>query len=221
MRVCAVLPAHNEEGRVGQIVREAGKYVHRVIVVDDGSRDDTANEAAAAGAKVIRHATNLGVGAATITGNEYATKKGFDVIVNLDSDGQHSAKSIPEGIELLRERKLDFVFGSRFLNESKSFPLILKFGNLFLTRMNKLMFGTYISDTQSGFRIFTRKAWLKLDLKSSGYPICSEIAKEVGRKRLKYMEIPVDTIYLDRFKGTTVFDGIEVFLNMIRWWLKK
>ncbi len=221
LRTCAVLPAYNEEGRVRETVKEAKKYVEHVIVLDDGSTDRTSEEARAGGAEVLRHVANMGVGFATVTGNEYAVRKGFDVIVNLDSDGQHSAKSLPLGLELLQKENLDILLGSRFLKTTERFPLTLKLGNKFLTLMEKVLFGSDISDTQSGFRILTKDAWKKLEPESNGYEICSEIAKEIGIKNLKYKEIPIDTIYLDEFKGTTILDGIRIFSNMVWWWIKK
>jgi len=221
MKVCVVIPAYNEENTVSYIVGEAKKYSKDVVVVDDGSADSTSRLAKEGGAKVLRHAINLGVGSATVTGNEYAVSRGFDIIVNLDSDGQHSASAVPKGIELLKNGGFDIVLGSRFLESTERMPAILKLGNNFLTLMNRTIFGSNISDTQSGFRILTANAWKKLSPKSMGYSICSEISANIGTKRLKYAEIPIETIYLDKFKGTTIFDGIRIFAHMLRWWSKK
>jgi glycosyltransferase involved in cell wall biosynthesis len=221
MKVCAVIPAYNEEKTIAGVVQEAKKYCHHVVVVDDGSEDRTSEIARESGAEVLRHAANIGVGFATTTGNNYAVKKGFDIIVNLDSDGQHSGKSIPVGLELLQEKKLDIVLGSRFLKGTERMPLILKAGNKFLTYVNKFFFGSEITDTQSGFRILTRNTWNRLSPEASGYAICSEIAAKIGMQRLKYAEIPIDTIYLDKFKGTTILDGFKIFSQMVWWWLRR
>jgi glycosyltransferase involved in cell wall biosynthesis len=221
MKVCIVIPAYNEENTISDIVEEAKKYSKDVIVVDDGSGDATHKLAEDSGAFVLRHVVNLGVGSATVTGNNYAVSKGFDVIVNLDSDGQHSASAISKGMELLEEGGHDIVIGSRFLESTKKMPAILKLGNRFLTFTNSRIFGSNISDTQSGFRIVTANAWKKLAPVSMGYSICSEISASIGTKRLKYAEIPIETIYLDSFKGTTIFDGIRIFASMLRWWFRK
>lgn len=217
MKVCAVLPAFNESETVGKVVEEAKKYVDSVIVVDDGSSDETSKIARKAGAIVLRHIVNIGVGLATTTGNDYALGKGCDIIVNLDSDGQHSASSIPGGIKLLEEKDLDIVLGSRFLKDIERMPRILRFGNSFLNYIVQLLFKVRVTDTQTGFRIMKKETWARLKIKSVGYSICSEICAGIGKKRLKYGEVPVDTIYLDRFKGTTIFDGVRIFFNMIRW----
>lgn len=221
MKVCIVIPAYNEERTISRIVEEAKKYSKDVIVVDDGSADMTSELAKEGGAKVLRHAVNIGVGLATTTGNEYAISKGFDVIANLDSDGQHSASTVPKGVELVEKGGYDIVLGSRFLEKTERMPTILKLGNKFLTLTNRQIFGSNISDTQSGFRIVTADAWKKLSPRSTGYSICSEISALIGTKRLKYAEIPIETVYLDRFKGTTIFDGIKIFANMLRWWSKR
>jgi glycosyltransferase involved in cell wall biosynthesis len=221
MKVCIVIPAYNEEKTISDIVEEAKKYSEDVVVVDDGSSDDTRKLAKERGAKVLQHAVNLGVGSATTTGNNYAVSRGFDIIVNLDSDGQHSSSAIPKGVELLESGGYDIVIGSRFLERTKKMPGILKLGNRFLTLFNRKVFGSNISDTQSGFRIVTADAWKKLSPISMGYAICSEISASIGIKRLKYAEIPIETIYLDTFKGTTILDGIKIFVSMVQWWTKK
>ena len=221
MKVCIVIPAYNEEETISRIVEEAKKYSKDVIVVDDGSADMTSALAKEGGAKVLRHAVNIGVGLATTTGNEYAVSKGFDVVVNLDSDGQHSASTVPKGVELVEKGGYDIVLGSRFLEKTERMPTILKLGNKFLTLTNRQIFGSNISDTQSGFRIVTADAWKRLSPRSTGYSICAEISALIGTKRLKYAEIPIETVYLDKFKGTTIFDGIKIFANMLRWWSKR
>lgn len=218
MNVCVVIPAYNEEDAISKVLEEVKKYSENIIVIDDGSVDRTSRLAKEGGAKVLRHAVNMGAGFATITANDYAVGRGFDVIVNLDSDGQHSASAVPEGVAMLKTGGFDIVLGSRFLEGTKQMPVMLKLGNRFLTFMNRQMFGSDISDTQSGFRIVTADAWKKLSPESIGYPICSEISARIGMKRLKYAEIPIETIYLDKFKGTTMFDGIRIFAHML-WWM--
>ncbi|MDI6655071.1 MAG: glycosyltransferase family 2 protein [Candidatus Hydrothermarchaeota archaeon] len=221
MKTAVVIPASNEEKTIAKIVRETRKFIPDVIVVDDGSSDSTGIEAKKAGADVVRHIVNVGVGLATITGNEYAIRKGYEVIVNIDGDEQHFPKDIPRAIALLENSGLDIVFGSRFLTHSKEFPWVLKLGNKFLTLMNRLMFGSNITDTQTGFRVFRAEALKKLGIASSSYSICSEIAAKVGKRNLKYAEMPVETVFLDKFKGTTILDGIKIFINMIRWWIAR
>jgi len=221
MKVCIVIPAYNEANTISKIIDEAKKYSENIIVVDDGSKDATRKLAEESGAFVLRHVVNLGVGSATVTGNNYAVSRGFDVIVNLDSDGQHSASAVARGLEVLEGGGYDIVIGSRFLESTKKMPAMLRLGNRFLTLTNRLIFGSNITDTQSGFRVVTADAWKKLAPVSMGYSICSEISASIGTKRLKYAEIPIETIYLDSFKGTTIFDGMRIFASMLKWWFRK
>jgi len=221
LRVAVVIPAYNEERSIGKVVREVKALVGDVIVVDDGSEDRTKEEAEKAGATVLRHVVNIGVGLATVTGNDYAVKKGYEIIANIDADEQHSPRDIPRALRHLQEHNLDIVFGSRFLGDTRRFPWVLKLGNKFLTYMNYLLFGSRISDTQTGFRLMRAEAWRGLGITSPGYSICSEIAAKAGMKKYKYGEIPVDTIFLDKFKGTTILDGVKIFIDMLKWRIRK
>ena len=144
---------------------------------------------------------------------EYALKKGAKKLVFIDADGQHRPEDIPRFLEGLK--KADIVFGSRTLN--KRMPLVLKFGNKFINTVNDLLFGVKLKDTQSGYRALTAKAYKKIKWASQDYSVESEMVANTGKKRLKYKEIPIKTIYADRYKGTTIIDGMKIVLNMV-WW---
>jgi glycosyltransferase involved in cell wall biosynthesis len=218
--LAVVIPAYNEERSIARVVREVRALGYDVIVVDDGSEDRTREEAEKAGATVLRHVVNVGVGLATVTGNDYALKKGYKIIANIDADEQHSPKDIPRALKYLLEHDLDIVFGSRFLGGEKKFPWILKLGNKFLTYMNRLLFGSKLTDTQTGFRVIRAEAWRSLGIESPGYSICSEIAAKAGRN-YRFGEIPVKTVFLDKFKGTTILDGLKIFVDMLKWRMRR
>ena len=131
----------------------------------------------------------------------------------MDSDGQHRPEDIPRFVAALKN--VDIVFGSRSLN--KKMPFVLRFGNWFINKVNSTLFGVALGDTQSGYRAMTAQTYDKIKWKSTKYSVESEMIANVGRKRLKYKEIPIKTIYSDNYKGTTVFDGIKIVLNML-WW---
>lgn len=219
--VAVVIPAYNEGRSIGKVVREVKELGADVIVVDDGSWDNTRDEAERAGAVVVKHIVNVGVGLATVTGNEYAVKRGYKLVANIDADEQHSPGDIPKALKHLEENSLDIVFGSRFLGDTTRFPLILKIGNKFLTYVNRTFFGVRVTDSQTGFRLMKAEAWQKLGIKSPGYSICSEIAAKAGQRGLKSGEIPVATVFLDKFKGTTIFDGMKIFVDMVKWKVKR
>lgn len=209
----AVIPAYNEEKSIGRIVKRTKKYVDNVAVVDDGSKDKTKEIAERAGAVVLRHVVNLGKGATLKTGCDYAAKKNAEFIVVLDADAQHDPDDIPRFIEKLK--KCDIVFGYRKL--SSKMPFVLRFGNWFISRTVRFLYKIDLIDTQSGFRAFSRKAYNKIRWNASDYSMESEMISRAGKQRLKYVQIPISTIYSDRYKGTTIIDGIKIVMNMF-WW---
>ena len=214
MKTFVIIPAFNEGARIGKVVRESQKYSRNIVVVDDGSTDGTFREAAKTKATVLKHVINLGKGSALRTGSEYALRQGADTVIYIDSDGQHSPKDIPR---LLKElRNADIVFAYRNL-ASANMPLTKKFGNFVLDTMLAVFFGVKIIDTQCGFKAITSKAYGKLELISNSYTIESEIAAKTGKHHLRFRQVPIETVYNDGYKGTSVFDGISIALNML-WW---
>ncbi len=212
-KIFAVIAAKDESKHISDVVKDTKKYVDRVIVVDDGSVDSTKKAAESAGATVLRHLVNLGKGAALKTGCEYALSDGADIIILLDADGQHEPKEIPKFISKLREN--DIVFGSR--KRSKNMPVVLRFGNWILYAVTRILFNMDIQDSQSGFRAFRKEIYPKIRWRSSNYSVESEMIAKVGKERLKYSEITINTIYSDKYKGTTIIDGIKILGNML-WW---
>lgn len=214
----AVIPAYNEEKTVGSVVRKTKKYVNKVIVVDDFSKDKTSKEARKAGAIVLRHPVNLGLGNSLKTGCEAALLIKGDVIVTLDGDGQHDPKEIPKLVGELKENRLDIVFGRRPYDEKM--PIVKKIGNWGIDTTSRILFGIDVKDTQSGFRAFTTGAYKKIKWESQRYAVSSEIVRNAGRKKLRYGNIFVKTIYLDEFKGTTILSGAKIVSQMMMWRLK-
>lgn len=212
-KVWVVIPAHNEENHIEEVIKKTKKFAKNILVVDDGSKDKTVIIAEKSGAFVLKHIVNLGKGAALKTGCEYAIKKGAEKIVALDADGQHDPKEIPEFVKALNDA--DIVFGYRRLN--KNMPFVLRYGNWFIFFMTKLLFGLKIVDTQCGYRAFKSDAYNKIKWDSQDYSMESEIVANTGKAHLKYSQIPIETIYSDKYKGTTVIDGIRIVLNMV-WW---
>ena len=211
--VWAVIPAYNEEKNIANIVEKTKKYVNDVVVVDDGSKDKTKELGEDAGAVVLRHILNLGKGAALKTGCDYAFKRGAEYVIALDADAQHNPYDIPRFIEKLK--KYDIVFSYR--RASGKMPSVLRFGNWFISNVVKALYGIGLSDTQCGFRAFSKEAYKKIRWNASDYSMESEMISRAGKQSLKYVQIPIQTIYSDRYKGTTIIDGIKIVLNMF-WW---
>jgi glycosyltransferase involved in cell wall biosynthesis len=211
-----IIAAYNESKNIGKVLAELKKEHKKIIVVDDGSKDNTFSIAKKSGATVLKHVVNLGKGAAMKTGCDYAIKLGADILVLMDADGQHEPKDVQKFIKAIKGK--DIVFGYRQF--SKKMPFILRFGNSFINSTTTLLFGLKIRDTQSGFRAITSNVYEKIRWTSTDYAMESEMIANAGKKRLKYKEIPIETIYSDRYKGTTVLDGIKIVINMISWKLK-
>ncbi len=209
----AVIPAYNEEKNISSIIKRAKKYAGNIVLVDDGSKDRTLKLAQNAGAIVLKHIVNLGKGSALKTGCDFAVKNGAKYIVALDADAQHNPEDIPRFLEKLDN--YDIVFSYRKL--SKKMPFVLRFGNWFISVIVKVLYGVNLNDTQCGFRAFTREAYKKIRWNASDYSMESEMISRVGKQRLKYAQIPIETIYSDKYKGTTVIDGMKIVISMV-WW---
>ncbi len=215
MNAFAVIPAYNEQKHITEVIIKTKKQIdpRRIIVVDDGSRDATAEEAQKAGVAVLRHLINLGKGAALKTGCDYAVMQGADAIILLDSDTQHDPEEIPHFIKALEGA--DMVFGYRRLGGEM--PLVFRFGNWFIGTAVRMLFHMRINDTQCGYRAFKKEAYQKIRWKATDYSVESEMIALTGKHRIKFQQVPVKTIYVDKYKGTTVMDGISIVAQMI-WW---
>lgn len=203
MRVFAVIAAFREVPRVQASVRACLPYVERVVVVDDGSHDGTAEEAEKGGALVLRHAINRGQGAALKTGTLAALQLGADAIVHIDADGQHDPSYIPVLLEPIRSGEVDVVFGSRYMG-IKAIDMPWKRQMLMngIRLFNIFVLGvpSHVRDPQTGLRAFHAEAGRQLDFKQDRMAHCSEILRYVTH-HLRWKEIPVQVRYT---KDTTL-----------------
>ncbi len=198
-----VIPAYNEAACVGQVVhRIRGKYP-TVVVVDDGSTDQTAEVARTAGAFVLRHLLNRGQGAALKTGIDFALTRGAEIIVTFDSDGQHQLEDVETLIAPVLAGRCDVALGSRFLDKESRVPFMrkmtLKFG-VFFTR---LVSGIKVTDTHNGLRALSRKAAEQIQIRQDRMAHASEILDEIARLKLHFCEVPTRIVYTEysRAKG--------------------
>jgi UDP-N-acetylglucosamine---dolichyl-phosphate N-acetylglucosaminyltransferase len=218
--VAVVIPARNEAPIIAAVIANVPTDIrsYKVIplVIDDGSDDDTVGAAQNAGAPVIRHLTNLGVGAATITGFRAALQLGADVIVTMDADGQHDPREITMLVETLIDGPFDVVIGSRLLTRGEM-PISRLAANLLLNALTFVVYGKIVSDSQSGFKAFTRRSVLAMELNCAGYEICSEIVGEIYRKDFRYKSIPVSAVYTpySRSKGQPFLNGVNLILGLV------
>ncbi len=218
MKTIAVIPAYNEAKTVVAVAEQVKRYVDVVVVVDDGSCDDTfarLQVKATSALVVLRHEINLGKGAALKTGCDAAVQLGAEYIVCIDADHQHQPEMIPQFISALQEQNIDVVFGVRQFNNRM--PFMMLFGNKFLSVVINILFRVLVHDTQSGFRAFTAKAYDQLRWKSSGYEVETEMIVRMSQYQLRYREVDIDTIYHDNYKGTTALDGIRILAQIFKW----
>ena len=218
MKVIAVIPAYNESAMIKDVIASVRPHVHEVVVVDDGSKDDTFFQARQTGIVVARHLINRGQGAALQTGMEIALLRGADIIVHFDSDGQHPAHQITQLLEPIRTNQADIVLGSRFLDQTSNVPsmrrLILKAGAIF----TRIMSGLNITDPHSGFRALNRKAASKIILRQDRMAHASELLQLVSRHGLRYQEVPVTIRYTEysMAKGQSSWNAIKIVIDLIK-----
>lgn len=206
-----IIPAYNEAKNLLPVVKKARKY-GCVVVVDDGSTDETNKVLQSVkGITLLTHAINLGKGAALKTGYDYALKCGAQKIIMLDSDGQHDTKDIPKFERALEN--YDAVFGYRY--SRGTMPLVLRLGNWGLSKFTSILFRINIRDSQCGYRGFTAEAYKKVRWLSCDFDADNEMIANTGAKGLKYTEIPINTLYLDKYKGTTVISGLKIGWRML------
>jgi len=192
-KVIAAIPAFNEEKYIGTIVVKTRQYVDEVVVVDDGSTDQTASVAKLAGATVIRHEKNKGYGASIQTLLAEAKKRDLDVLVLLDGDFQHNPDEIPELISPIAEG-YDLVVGSRE-EQLLNIPLYRRLGQRVISYFSRVLSRKHLYDSECGFRVFSRKAVVALDLRENGMAVSAETIAKAAEKGLKITERPVSVVY--------------------------
>jgi glycosyltransferase involved in cell wall biosynthesis len=214
--IWVVVAAFNEAAVIGPIVAEIVGRNYRVVVVDDGSRDATAQIASAAGAAVVSHPVNLGQGAALQTGIKFALLHDSSYVVTFDADGQHRPSDIPLLINALVDAKAAYALGSRFLGSSRGMP----FGRRLLLQaaiwFTRVMTGLRLTDTHNGLRAMTREGASRLSLRQNRMAHASELLEQIAASGLPYVEVPV-TIDYTRYslaKGQGVADSLTILFDL-------
>jgi glycosyltransferase involved in cell wall biosynthesis len=219
-RGCAVIPAYREGGRIGFVVTEVLKFIPDVMVVDDGSPDETASEAERAGAIVIRHGKNRGKGAALDTGFNAARERGFDYVITMDGDGQHAAADLPRFMEAYARTGVPVLVGNR-MADTGSMPWVRLMTNRFMSWLLSREMGQRVPDTQCGYRLYELNVVPAISAESKGFAAESEILMELSHKGVQIGSVPVATIYgTEKSKINPVKDTIR-FAAMLRRYRKQ
>lgn len=193
-RAIALIPAYNEAARVGEVVSKTSHQVKEVVVIDDGSTDDTAAIASKAGAKVLRHEHNRGKGSAIITGLDYFRGSDIEFAIFLDADGQHDPEEIPKFVEAACAANAGVVVGTR-MARTRDMPLVRKLTNQFTSWVTSKLARQKIPDSQCGFRLLRRAVAGNLELSTAQFETETEMLIQAGRAGHKIVSIPVRTIY--------------------------
>jgi len=215
-QIYVVIAAYNEGVVISRVVADVKRAGYPVVVVDDGSRDATADHARSAGATVIEHPFNLGQGAALQTGIDYAVAQAAEIIVTFDADGQHRVSDISRLTDALVQEQADFALGSRFLGQAPNLPparrLMLRAATLF----TRLTSGLQVTDTHNGLRAMTRNGAAAIRLQQNRMAHASECLSQIGASGLRYVERPVTIEYTaySLAKGQNMRDAVLILLDL-------
>lgn len=216
MKVLALIPAYNEEATIADVLAATRPFVDGVIVVNDGSMDRTSQIARSQGAMVVDHVINRGLGAAIGTGFATARRLGADVVVTLDADGQHDPAEIQKFLTAI-EHGADVVIGSRMLTGFTGMPLHRRIAQVIGNLVTFVLFGAWVTDSQSGFRAFTSFALSRIQIRTNRMEVSSELVSEAKRNNLNLVEVPIKAIYTDYSlsKGQNFFVGVKTVLKLV------
>jgi glycosyltransferase involved in cell wall biosynthesis len=196
VKLLAVIPALNAERTIGDVVRKTREQIHDVVVIDDGCSDRTADVARAEGATVLRHDVNRGKGASLKSGFAYGREHGYDAVITLDADGQHLPSEIPKIITAWQESGADLVIGGRAHLFAHMLPR-RRMANRFSAWAIAKAAGTRVSDSQSGFRLYTARLLREINLRSDGFDMESEVIIRAGVRKMRIVVTSVDLGFID------------------------
>lgn len=224
MTVVAVIPAFNEGKTIKKVLEATMPNVDKIIVIDDGSIDDTYEKAVEIATHVISNGTNKGFGIALKKGVEKAMQIGADWIVSLDADGEHNPQEIPKLLNAAKQNNADVVLGSRFLRNGKAvkMPFIKRASNTISTFMFMLLYRVKLTDSQSGFRVYKRRVFELVSCSQNGMLLNTEILIASAKRGLKLVEVPIISISNGRKVGNHQFKEIVAYpLLLVRGYRKK
>ncbi|QIK63009.1 glycosyltransferase family 2 protein [Leucobacter viscericola] len=212
-----IVPLYNEAQVVREVIAQARETFPNIVCVDDGSSDNSINEARAGGAYVVCHPINLGQGAALQTGLDFAAaQEGAEYFVTFDSDGQHRTEDAERMVARLRSEPLDIVVGSRFLDGRTKPGLMKRIVLRAAVWFERLSTGVKLTDAHNGLRALNRVAVTKIQIRQNRMAHASEIVAQIGRRHLRYAEEPVHIIYTDysRAKGQSLWNSVNILSEL-------
>jgi glycosyltransferase involved in cell wall biosynthesis len=216
--VVVVVPLYNEEAVIADVVKGLRTTFSRVVCVDDGSSDNSAAIAEAAGASVIPHPYNLGQGAALQTGIVYARSlPTTDYVVTFDADGQHRVEDVVDMLALAREKNLAIVFGSRFLDRRTKPGFAKKTVLKVAVLITRLVTGLKLTDAHNGLRVIRRDALDHVNLIQDRMSHATEIVQQLAKTKMRWREHPVEVLYTEysKKKGQSLLNSINILFDLL------
>ena len=214
MKACLLLPSYNVSRSVKRIIREANLFIEDIIVIDDGSRDKTAEIALACGAVVLKHSRNRGKGMALRTGFDYAIRAGFQLIFTMDSDGQHNSSDLPRFWERFQRTDPDILIGGRFKSRS-AMPVHRRLNNRLISTVGSALCGQHVPDFQSGYRLIKAEVLKAISLKTERYETESELLIKAGRLGFRIESLPIRAIYGNEISNVRSFREMRLFTKLL------
>ncbi|MDR0957096.1 MAG: glycosyltransferase family 2 protein [Candidatus Nomurabacteria bacterium] len=222
-RVAIIIPCYNESQTIGEVVAQTKKTFAgqpcqtEIIVINDQSSDNSEKTAQKSGAVVINHILNQGAGAATSTGLSYAKQNHFDWAITMDADGQHDPNDALKCLNYAIKNQIDLLIGSRLIN-TQGMSKVKILGNKGLSFITWALFGVNVTDSQSGLRVFSKRALNTLEWQSTGYEFCSEMLWRAKQSKLKIAEHPIKAIYTEysKTKGQNNWNGVNIVKSLVR-----
>ena len=218
MNVTVGIPAFNEEKNIAKIITKLNKIFDSIIVCDDGSSDLTYDISKNLGAIVVKHEKNMGYGAAIHSIFKKSAEIGSDILVTFDADGQHRIEDIPIVIEPIKNNKADIVIGSRFLGKTSEIPSYRKIGIKIITEVTNASIKKKLTDSQSGFRAYSKQVLSQISLTEIGMGVSTEILIKASNQKLQIAEVPITILY----EGNTsthnpITHGSSVLISTIKY----
>jgi glycosyltransferase involved in cell wall biosynthesis len=215
-RFCVIVPAYQEGTRIGRVVTEIRKYSASILVIDDGSADDTEKAAREAGAEVIRHPQNRGKGAALNTAFTVAIERGYDFVITMDADGQHAPEDIPAFVGAFKAGAGDVIIGNR-MDRAQNMPRGRKMTNAFMSWLLSCEMKQRVPDTQCGYRLFGAKALPFARTESQRFAAESEVLLDMSARGIRFGAAPIKVIYGDEKSKIRPFrDAMRFFRMLLR-----
>ena len=214
MKTCLFLPAYNESRTIGRIIQEASLFVGHIIVIDDGSSDNSAEVARTHGAVVLKHTQNRGKGRALRTGFDYALQNGYELIATMDSDMQHDPMDLPHFFDHFRRTRPDILIGGRFKGRS-TMPLHRRLNNWLVSIVGSALCEQKVPDFQSGYRLIRAEVLKAVRLETERYETESEFLIKAGRLGFRIESTPIQAIYRNEVSNVKVPREMALFTRLL------